>query len=51
MCIRDRGYLALMLVGLGILIVAVGGGASDRRESAAGSKLPVAEKGSDYYFS
>ncbi|MGI6308626.1 MAG: FeoB small GTPase domain-containing protein [Dethiobacteria bacterium] len=44
------GYLALMLVGLGILIVTLGGGASDRRESAAGSKLPAGE-GDDYYFS
>ncbi|NMB36100.1 MAG: ferrous iron transporter B [Firmicutes bacterium] len=44
-------HLALALVGLGILIAIVGGGTSDRRESAAEAELPLAKEGSDYYFS
>ena len=43
-------WLALVLVGLGILIVVLGGGASDRRESAAGAGLPVVGKSDDYFF-
>jgi hypothetical protein len=46
-------HLALLLVGMGILIVTLAGGTSDRREDEAGSELPVAAAGKtkDYYFS
>ena len=49
--VLSPGYLALTLVGLGILIAVLWGGTSDRRESAADSQLPAAKKGHDYFTS